>query len=114
MLQGQDRCLCLLKVNLIMQRFLVKDFILNCVFPLEPLKQQFYFPIQSGTKPKQFTSSSSRVAKVFVYSLIMFPLSEVIDGPTFYLPSATLQIADAGTTCLHHVSSGYRQEQQIT
>ena len=41
----KDRCLCLLKVNLIKQRFFVKDFILNCVFPLDPLKQQFYFPV---------------------------------------------------------------------
>ena len=44
----------------------------------------------------------------------MFQQSEVIDGATFYLPSASLQIADAVTTCYHHVYSGYRQEQQIT
>lgn len=53
---------------MIKQRFFVKDFILNCVFPLDPLKKQFYFLIRSGTKPKQFISSSSLVAKVFVYS----------------------------------------------
>ena len=46
--------------------------------------------------------------------LITFQQSDVIDGATFYLPSASLQIADSVTTCHHRVYSGYGQEQQIT
>ena len=40
--QGQ---VSLFAQGLIKQRLFVKDFILNYVFPLDPLKQQFYFRI---------------------------------------------------------------------
>ena len=105
---SKDRCLCLLKVNLTKQRLFVKDYILNCVFPLEPLKQQFYFPIWSGTKPKQFTSSSSRVAKVFVQSF-----DYVSTDRSYWWRNFLFTLCRSSNCwCCHHLSSSYVQRLQ--